>query len=50
MDRGRIAAQGTHDELVAGNPLYARLASLQFGAGDNPPRAALAPDERLAVQ
>ena len=33
MDRGRIVAAGTHDELVAGNPLYARLAALQFGAG-----------------
>ena len=51
MDRGRIVAHGTHDELVAGNPLYARLASLQFfGAGGSPAGAALAPDERLAVQ
>jgi ATP-binding cassette subfamily B protein len=32
MDRGRIVASGTHDELVAANPLYARLAALQFGA------------------
>src|SRR5262249_61435947 len=31
LDRGRIVAAGTHDELVAGNPLYARLARLQFG-------------------
>jgi ATP-binding cassette subfamily B protein len=30
MDHGRIVAQGTHAELVAGNELYARLASLQF--------------------
>jgi ATP-binding cassette subfamily B protein len=30
MDRGRIVATGTHDELVAGDPLYARLAALQF--------------------
>ncbi len=51
MDRGRIVAHGTHDELVAGNPLYARLASLQFfGAGGSPAGASLAPDERLAVQ
>ena len=34
MDRGRIVAAGTHDELVAGNPLYARLASLQFAGSD----------------
>jgi ATP-binding cassette subfamily B protein len=31
MDRGRIAAVGNHDELVESNPLYARLAELQFG-------------------
>jgi len=24
-------AVGTHEELVRGNPLYARLAALQFG-------------------
>jgi ATP-binding cassette subfamily B protein len=30
MDGGRIAAQGTHAELVRGNELYARLAALQF--------------------
>ena len=30
MDQGRIIASGTHDELVASNPLYARLAALQF--------------------
>jgi ATP-binding cassette subfamily B protein len=49
MDGGRIVAHGTHDELVAGNPLYARLASLQFG-GRSAAGAALAPGERLAVQ
>ena len=30
MDHGRIIASGRHDELVAENGLYARLASLQF--------------------
>jgi ATP-binding cassette subfamily B protein len=30
MDHGRIVAQGTHEELVRGNELYARLAALQF--------------------
>jgi len=30
MDRGHIVAIGTHDELVRDNPLYARLAALQF--------------------
>ena len=33
MDRGRIVAQGRHDELVAQNGLYARLARLQFTDG-----------------
>ncbi len=30
MERGRIVATGTHAELVESNPLYARLAALQF--------------------
>jgi ATP-binding cassette, subfamily B, bacterial len=30
MDEGRIVAQGTHRELVAGGGLYAKLARLQF--------------------
>jgi ATP-binding cassette subfamily B protein len=30
MERGRIAAIGTHDTLLARNTLYARLAALQF--------------------
>ena len=33
MDQGRIVAMGTHDELVAGGGLYARLARLQFTDG-----------------
>ena len=33
MDAGRITAMGTHDELVAGGGLYARLARLQFTDG-----------------
>lgn len=33
LDQGRIAAIGTHDELVAENGLYARLARLQFTDG-----------------
>src|SRR5690606_34958080 len=32
MDLGRIVASGTHAELLAASPLYARLAELQFGA------------------
>ncbi|WP_310474362.1 ATP-binding cassette domain-containing protein, partial [Sandarakinorhabdus sp.] len=30
MDKGRIVAEGTHDSLMAGGGLYARLARLQF--------------------
>jgi ATP-binding cassette subfamily B protein len=30
VNGGRIAAQGTHSELLAQSPLYARLAELQF--------------------
>jgi hypothetical protein len=26
MDKGRIVAQGTHDELLCGSPLYRELA------------------------
>jgi len=32
VDHGRIVGEGTHDSLLADNPLYARLAALQFGA------------------
>ncbi|MCD5993059.1 ATP-binding cassette domain-containing protein [Pseudomonas sp. CDFA 602] len=33
MDKGRLVAVGTHQQLIASNPLYARLAALQFNAG-----------------
>ncbi len=33
FDKGRIVAQGSHDELVAQGGLYARLARLQFTEG-----------------
>jgi ATP-binding cassette subfamily B protein len=32
IDEGRIVAQGTHDQLMARDGLYARLAALQFQA------------------
>ncbi|WP_229828410.1 ABC transporter transmembrane domain-containing protein [Pigmentiphaga litoralis] len=31
LDAGRIVAEGTHTDLMATSPLYARLAALQFG-------------------
>ncbi len=31
LDGGRIEAIGNHEALMASSPLYARLASLQFG-------------------
>ena len=36
MDGGRIVATGTHDALIAGSGLYARLARLQFLHEDQP--------------
>ena len=32
LERGRVIATGTHEELIAASPLYGRLAALQFGA------------------
>jgi len=32
IDQGRLIAVGTHQQLIASNPLYARLAALQFNA------------------
>jgi len=37
MDQGRLVAVGTHQELIASNPLYARLAALQFSDGKSVP-------------
>jgi ATP-binding cassette subfamily B protein len=31
IDRGKLIGAGTHEELLVSNPLYARLAELQFG-------------------
>ncbi|MBS7843651.1 ATP-binding cassette domain-containing protein [Pseudomonas fluorescens] len=33
MDQGKLVAVGTHQQLIANNPLYARLAALQFNDG-----------------
>ena len=32
MDQGRIVNIGTHTELIARDPMYARFAELQFGS------------------
>lgn len=45
MNAGRVAAEGTHDSLLAEGGLYARLAALQFG---QEPRA-MAPAPRLSA-
>jgi len=51
MEHGRIIAAGTHDALTQTNPLYARLAALQFGAGiAGPSNEEIAPDWPAAVQ
>jgi ATP-binding cassette subfamily B protein len=43
MDQGRIVAVGRHEELARDNPLYARLAALQFATtGDVAPAAVVA--------
>ena len=34
LDDGRIVEQGTHDQLVSADGLYARLAKLQFAANE----------------
>jgi ATP-binding cassette subfamily B protein len=43
IDRGRVVALGSHDQLLVDSPLYARLASLQFAAHGPGPAAAAAP-------
>jgi ATP-binding cassette subfamily B protein len=51
MERGRIIATGSHDELTQSNALYARLAALQFGSGvAGPPNEEVAPGEPAALQ
>jgi ATP-binding cassette subfamily B protein len=32
IDHGRIVEQGSHEQLMAANQVYARLAALQFAA------------------
>lgn len=44
MDQGRIVATGTHDELMAQQGLYARLARLQFELGNDDTDAPMEPE------
>ncbi len=37
MDEGRILNIGRHDDLIARDPLYARMVQLQFGDGSDEP-------------
>ena len=51
MQHGRIIGTGSHDELTQSNPLYARLAALQFGAGlAGPSNEEFAPGWPAALQ
>jgi ATP-binding cassette subfamily B protein len=50
MEQGRIIATGTHDELARSNPLYSRLAALQFGAHPLPANEEVAANGGAAVQ
>ena len=46
IDGGRVVATGTHEQLLVSNPLYARLAELQFRDSDpgvTPTRETLSP-------
>jgi len=50
MERGRIIATGSHDQLTQSNPLYARLAALQFGSrAVGPSDEEVAPGEPAAL-
>ena len=45
IDDGRLVATGRHDQLLISNPLYARLAALQFTADAG--RQAVTADEAI---
>jgi ATP-binding cassette subfamily B protein len=47
MDRGRIIDVGTHAELVRRDPLYTRLAELQFGETMVPALSLQAPVSKI---
>ena len=39
MDDGKIVGQGTHDELLAHNPIYQQLYEIQFSSNEKAARA-----------
>jgi len=39
LDRGRVAAQGTHQELLASSPIYQEIYHSQLGNGNEKPQA-----------
>ena len=61
LDQGRIAEQGTHDQLVAHGGLYARLWAIQertaggsitsgrYAAGRNPRKIGIAPPQKITL-
>jgi ATP-binding cassette subfamily B protein len=48
IDNGRLIDTGRHQDLLVSNPLYARLAALQFSADSGAPSSA--PDAGIAAQ
>ena len=50
LEQGRVIATGTHEALTRSNPLYARLAALQFGVESAASSGGIRPDGDSAVQ
>lgn len=49
IDQGCLVATGRHEDLLRAGGLYARLATLQFGLGDNEVRPLAALEEKTAA-
>jgi ATP-binding cassette subfamily B protein len=50
IDKGRIAAQGTHKELMQTSPIYQEIYESQLGNGFHPEEPTLSIDERSVVK
>ncbi len=46
IDKGRIAAQGTHKELIQTSPIYQEIYESQLGNGFHPEQVPLVIQER----